>query len=250
MEEKMTTPTDLLYRGFPNEFGIFLNYCRALRFDDKPDYSYLRKLFRDLFVRKGYQYDYVFDWSFQRPNADCKSRRKIISWIFKPDNFLMGIGKPGDRVRCALSCSRLRWYVHCLPFYTLNDQVRVRQASRMEYIHSRNYIHCDIEPYKFLVALESAELRCAVLLLAAQLIGPLSSAVASSYLPAHALPYNAGRHRPGLLLPVPDLRQHKNPACPSTTSSLQCPLQVPVAAPLPAPDFLLPTFRVCIRTQP
>lgn len=66
MEKKMTTPTDLLCRGFPNEFGIFLNYTRALRFDDKPDYSYLRKLFRDLFVREGYQYDYIFDWSVQR----------------------------------------------------------------------------------------------------------------------------------------------------------------------------------------
>ncbi|KAJ6533390.1 kinase-like domain-containing protein [Mycena vulgaris] len=65
MEKKMTTPTDLLCRGFPNEFAIFLNYTRALRFDDKPDYSYLRKLFRDLFVREGYQYDYVFDWSVQ-----------------------------------------------------------------------------------------------------------------------------------------------------------------------------------------
>lgn len=72
MEKKMTTPTDLLCRGFPNEFGIFLNYCRALRFDDKPDYSYLRKLFRDLFIREGYQYDYVFDWSVTQrvPRAD------------------------------------------------------------------------------------------------------------------------------------------------------------------------------------
>ena len=70
MEKKMTTPTDMLCRGFPNEFGIFLNYCRALRFDDKPDYSYLRKLFRDLFVREGYQYDYVFDWSVQRNTQD------------------------------------------------------------------------------------------------------------------------------------------------------------------------------------
>jgi serine/threonine protein kinase len=43
--EKMT-PTDLLCCGFPNEFGIFLNYTRALRFDYRPDYSYLRKLFK------------------------------------------------------------------------------------------------------------------------------------------------------------------------------------------------------------
>jgi hypothetical protein len=63
MEKKMTTPTELLCRTFPNEFAIYLNYTRSLRFDDKPDYSYLRKLFRDLFVREGYQYDYVFDWT-------------------------------------------------------------------------------------------------------------------------------------------------------------------------------------------
>ncbi|KAG8727559.1 serine/threonine protein kinase, partial [Ceratobasidium sp. 414] len=64
-----------------NEFRILLNYCRALRFDDKPDYSYLRKLFRcNLFLREGYQYDYVPDWSVQRPsNPDNKSsRRKVI----------------------------------------------------------------------------------------------------------------------------------------------------------------------------
>ncbi len=63
MEKKMTTPTEVLCRGFPNEFAIYLNYTRSLRFDDKPDYSYLRKLFRDLFVREGFQYDYVFDWT-------------------------------------------------------------------------------------------------------------------------------------------------------------------------------------------
>ena len=74
MEKKMTTPTEYLCRGFPNEFAIYLNYCRSLRFDDKPDYSYLRKLFRDLFVREGFQYDYVFDWSVQqRSDADQKA---------------------------------------------------------------------------------------------------------------------------------------------------------------------------------
>ncbi|CAG8878141.1 unnamed protein product [Penicillium nalgiovense] len=56
-------PTEVLCRGFPNEFAIYLNYTRSLRFDDKPDYSYLRKIFRDLFVRESFQYDYVFDWT-------------------------------------------------------------------------------------------------------------------------------------------------------------------------------------------
>ncbi|KIM65588.1 hypothetical protein SCLCIDRAFT_1157764 [Scleroderma citrinum Foug A] len=66
MEKKMTTPTDFLCRGFPNEFGIFLNYTCALCFNDKPDYSYLHKLFHDLFVHEGFQYNYVFDWRVQR----------------------------------------------------------------------------------------------------------------------------------------------------------------------------------------
>lgn len=73
MEKKMTTPTELLCRGFPSEMAIYLNCCRSLRFDDKPDYSYLRKLFRDLFVREGFQYDYIFDWSIQqRSNPEDK----------------------------------------------------------------------------------------------------------------------------------------------------------------------------------
>lgn len=72
MEKKMTTPTELLCRGFPSEMAIYLNCCRSLRFDDKPDYSYLRKLFRDLFVREGFQYDYVFDWSIQQRAEDSK----------------------------------------------------------------------------------------------------------------------------------------------------------------------------------
>ncbi|KAJ3343719.1 serine/threonine protein kinase [Gonapodya sp. JEL0774] len=63
MEKKMTTPTEVLCRGFPNEFAVYLNYTRSLRFDDKPDYSYLRKLLRDLFIREGYHYDFVFDWT-------------------------------------------------------------------------------------------------------------------------------------------------------------------------------------------
>ena len=45
------------------EFATYLNFCRSLRFDDKPDYSYLRQLFRNLFHRQGFTYDYVFDWN-------------------------------------------------------------------------------------------------------------------------------------------------------------------------------------------
>jgi len=62
-EKKMATPVEVLCQSFPQEFVAYLNYTRSLRFDDKPDYAYLRKLFSELFVRKGYNFDLVYDWT-------------------------------------------------------------------------------------------------------------------------------------------------------------------------------------------
>eukprot|EP01112_Ceratiomyxa_fruticulosa_P003568 TRINITY_DN1388_c0_g1_i6.p1 TRINITY_DN1388_c0_g1~~TRINITY_DN1388_c0_g1_i6.p1 ORF type:complete len:452 (-),score=86.14 TRINITY_DN1388_c0_g1_i6:300-1655(-) len=62
-DKKMSTPVEVLCKGFPSEFATFLNYTRSLSFDHKPDYAYLRKLLRDLFIREGYKYDAVFDWN-------------------------------------------------------------------------------------------------------------------------------------------------------------------------------------------
>ena len=43
----------MLCKSYPSEFISYFHYCRSLRFDDKPDYSYLKRLFRDLFIREG-----------------------------------------------------------------------------------------------------------------------------------------------------------------------------------------------------
>ena len=39
---------------FTAEFATYLNYCRQLRFEDRPDYAYLRGLFKDLYIKEGY----------------------------------------------------------------------------------------------------------------------------------------------------------------------------------------------------
>ncbi|KAF8340154.1 kinase-like domain-containing protein [Amanita rubescens] len=66
MDQKIaTTQSDTLCRGIPPEFGIFLDYARALPFDGQPDYLFLRNMFHDLFVRQGFQYDQKLDWSWQ-----------------------------------------------------------------------------------------------------------------------------------------------------------------------------------------
>ena len=48
---------------FIEEFATYLRYVRRLDFFERPDYNYLRKLFRDLFDRMGYVDDNEFDWS-------------------------------------------------------------------------------------------------------------------------------------------------------------------------------------------
>jgi len=62
-EKKMATPIEVLCKGLPEEFRIYFEYCRALRFADKPDYSYLRRLFKDLSTAKDITYDGDFDWN-------------------------------------------------------------------------------------------------------------------------------------------------------------------------------------------
>lgn len=59
---KIDTPIDELCRGLPSEFATYVRYTRRLRFEDEPDYAYLRRLFRELFLRKGFVYDGEYDW--------------------------------------------------------------------------------------------------------------------------------------------------------------------------------------------
>lgn len=68
-EKKMSTNVEVLCKGFPSEFAMYLNYCRALRFEEKPDYTYLRQLFRVLFQTLNHQFDYLFDWTMLKQKA-------------------------------------------------------------------------------------------------------------------------------------------------------------------------------------
>eukprot|EP00128_Syssomonas_multiformis_P002298 Colp12_sorted_trinity150504_noHs@18574 len=75
-EKKMSTHIEVLCRGFPNEFVTYLNYCRSLRFDDKPDYLYLRHLFRNLSQKEKFQMDYVFDWTVVKDHKGADEKEK------------------------------------------------------------------------------------------------------------------------------------------------------------------------------
>ena len=65
-EMKMKTPIEDLCGGLPEAFTKYFKYVQTLKFDDRPNYSYLRKLFRNLFISEGFQYDHVFDWTIKK----------------------------------------------------------------------------------------------------------------------------------------------------------------------------------------
>ncbi|KAJ3793471.1 kinase-like protein [Lentinula aff. detonsa] len=62
-EKKQTTPIKELCDGFPEEFGIYLNYVRKLGFEETPDYDFLRELFSKVIKSNGDVDDGVFDWN-------------------------------------------------------------------------------------------------------------------------------------------------------------------------------------------
>ncbi|XP_050498309.1 casein kinase I-like isoform X2 [Diabrotica virgifera virgifera] len=62
-ETKRSTTIESLCEGQPEEWATYLRYVRKLDFSETPDYDYLRKIFRDLYEKKGYSDDMVFDWT-------------------------------------------------------------------------------------------------------------------------------------------------------------------------------------------
>jgi len=63
MQKKASTPPEALCSRLPIEFSQYLQYCRRLKFEDRPDYAHLRGLLTDIVTREGCALDHVFDWT-------------------------------------------------------------------------------------------------------------------------------------------------------------------------------------------
>ena len=59
------------------------SYCRNLRFDEKPDYTYLRKLLKDLFIKSDYKLDYIYDWNIINEEKKQKEKEDEESKLLK-----------------------------------------------------------------------------------------------------------------------------------------------------------------------
>ena len=80
MEKKIATTPEELCKTFPGnifihlleEFANFFQYARGLQFEDKPDYNYVRSIFKKVAERYNYEYDFKFDWTIINKQKDKK----------------------------------------------------------------------------------------------------------------------------------------------------------------------------------
>jgi len=63
LNKKLKMPVNELCKGLPLEFESYLSYCRRMKFNERPDYTYIKKIFQELFIKQGFSFDWVYDWS-------------------------------------------------------------------------------------------------------------------------------------------------------------------------------------------
>lgn len=74
-QKKQSTPIEKLCHGLPAEFVAYIKYCRSLKFDETPDYTYLRNLFQNLRRTICNGEEVIYDWMKPRNVPTCLSRR-------------------------------------------------------------------------------------------------------------------------------------------------------------------------------
>ena len=68
LEIKSNIRGEELCKDCPEEMLIFVNYARSLQFNEKPDYTFIRNLFRSIAVSHKFSYDFfVYDWTSFKP---------------------------------------------------------------------------------------------------------------------------------------------------------------------------------------
>lgn len=75
-EKKLTTSIEVLCKGYPSEFAKYLSYARNMKFEEKPDYLLLKNMFKDLFNKQGYKYDYQYDWVILNEKKDRHEKKE------------------------------------------------------------------------------------------------------------------------------------------------------------------------------
>jgi len=80
MKKKMQIPTEILCYELPEEISIFLNYAKSLRFEDRPDYDYLKSIF-------------IKGITWYATNCGLEKETLFFDWLIEDRNFIQKILK-------------------------------------------------------------------------------------------------------------------------------------------------------------
>ncbi len=76
-EKKISTSLDDLCKGLPEEIKVFLTYARELKFDQRPDYTYLKNLIRQITSNNKLAFsNNKFDWIVKQQSEKAKEELK------------------------------------------------------------------------------------------------------------------------------------------------------------------------------
>ncbi|CAD8098770.1 unnamed protein product [Paramecium sonneborni] len=62
MEKKLATSSETLCKNHPKQLYHFIEYAKNLKFDEKPDYNYLKNLFMSIMKENELRIEYIYDW--------------------------------------------------------------------------------------------------------------------------------------------------------------------------------------------
>ncbi len=75
-EKKSATSIRALCEGLPPEFAAFMHYCLTLGFEDRPDYTSMRRCFRNRLAKLIPDDKFRFDWELLLPDSDSTQQGK------------------------------------------------------------------------------------------------------------------------------------------------------------------------------
>ena len=75
-----------LCQKLPNEFCQYMNYVKKLSFEQKPDYEYLRNLFKNILFKNKERLDNIFSWVDPRNISKDNNRKRYSSLPRKRSN--------------------------------------------------------------------------------------------------------------------------------------------------------------------
>lgn len=88
-KKKIETPLEELCRGHPSEFKEFMEYCRALKFEQEPNYKHCLGMFENCMTRHGFDGKIMdYTWKQNRLSKDKEALKNSVMNVIrrKPKN--------------------------------------------------------------------------------------------------------------------------------------------------------------------